>query len=113
LGGGTGVLGLARAAGVSALTANLINNLPALLVILPGVSGQRAELWAVLLGVNMGPLLVVTGTLASLLWVDTVRRMGVAVRAVDVTRTGVRVGLPGALGGLAVLLAMRAAGLAG
>lgn len=113
LGGGVGVLGLARAAGVSALAANLINNLPALLVILPGVGGRRAELWAVLVGVNMGPVLVVTGTLASLLWVDTVRRMEVAVRAVDVTRVGVRVGLPGALAGLGVLLAMRAAGLAG
>lgn len=113
LGGGTGVLGLARAAGVSALAANLINNLPALLVILPGLRGQRTELWAVLVGVNMGPVLVVTGTLASLLWVDTVRRMEVAVRAVDVTRVGVSVGLPGALAGLAVLLAMRAAGLVG
>lgn len=113
LGGGTGVAGLARAAGVAALAANLINNLPALLVILPGVNGSRSELWAVLVGVNMGPVLVVTGTLASLLWVETVRRMEVTVRAVDVTRAGVRIGLPGAFAGLAVLLAMRTAGLAG
>ncbi|MDA8063769.1 MAG: citrate transporter [Actinomycetota bacterium] len=111
LGGGVGLLGLARVAGLSALAANLINNLPALLVLLPSLGRRRPELWAALVGVNMGPVLLVTGTLASLLWVDTVRRMGVAVRAADVSRAGLRVGLPGAAAGLAVLLAMRAAGI--
>ncbi len=111
--GGGGVAGLARTAGVSALAANAINNLPALLVLVHGIGGHRPELWAALLGVDMGPVLVVTGTLASLLWVDTVRRMEVRVSAVDVTRIGLGVGLPGALAGLAVLLALAAAGLGG
>lgn len=109
--GGPGVLGLARTAGVAALAANVINNLPALLVLGPSLHGQGPTLWAALVGVNMGPVLVVTGTLASLLWVDTVRRMEVPVRAVDVTRVGVRVGLPGALAGLGVLLALAAVGI--
>jgi arsenical pump membrane protein len=112
--GGDGVVGMARTAGVAAVAANAINNLPALLVLTHGLGGHPSpRLWAALVGVNMGPVLIVTGTLASLLWLDTCRRMDVPVRALDVTRVGGRVGLPGAVAGLAVLLAMRAAGLTG
>ncbi|MDA8285104.1 MAG: citrate transporter [Actinomycetota bacterium] len=112
--GGDSLAGLARTAGVAALAANLINNLPALLIIAPAL-GHRSgpDLWAALVGVNMGPVLVVTATLASLLWVDTVRRMDVEVRSLDVTRIGLRVGLPGAAAGLATLLLLHAAGIAG
>ncbi|MHB1930170.1 MAG: SLC13 family permease [Acidimicrobiales bacterium] len=112
--GGDSVAGLARTAGVAALAANVINNLPALLVMAPALGHRPGpQLWAALVGVNMGPVLVVTGTLASLLWVDTVRRMEVDVTSLDVTRMGVRVGLPGAVAGLATLLALHAAGVAG
>ena len=111
--GGTTVAALARTAGVTALAANVFNNLPALLVALPFIGHHPTPaLWAVLIGVNMGPVLLVTGSLASLLWLDALGRLGVEVRARDFTRIGVRVGLPAAAAGLAVQLLLRAAGLA-
>jgi arsenical pump membrane protein len=104
---GSSTVDLARAAGMSALAANLFNNLPALLVALHGVGAHVSPtLWAVLIGVNMGPVLLVTGSLASLLWLDTLGRLGVAVRARDFSRVGAQVGLPAALSGLVVSLAL-------
>jgi arsenical pump membrane protein len=98
---------------VSAVLANVVNNLPALIVLLPTIGPHpTASLWAVLIGVNMGPVLLATGTLASLLWLATLRRLDVAVSAFDVTRVGVRVGLPAATSGLATLLVLHTSGLA-
>ena len=51
------------AAGV--VSANLLNNLPAVLVGLAHVS-TRGRVWPLLLGVNLGPLLLLTGSLAGL-----------------------------------------------
>jgi arsenical pump membrane protein len=110
--GGSSVVDLARTAATAAAGANVVNNLPALLVALPATGhGATPAMWAVLLGVNMGPVLVVTGSLASLLWLDALRRLDVEVRARDFTRIGVRVGLPGALAGLGVALALAGAGV--
>jgi arsenical pump membrane protein len=107
---GGGTLALARTVGVTALAANVINNLPALLVALPAVGHHATPaVWAVMMGVNMGPVLLVTGTLASLLWLDALGRLGVEVHARDFTRVGLRVGLPAAGAGTAVFLALTAA----
>lgn len=92
-----------------AVLANVINNLPALLVTLPAIGHSPTPiLWAVLIGVNMGPVLLVTGSLASLLWLDSLGRLGVTARAADFTRVGLRVGLPAAASGLAAHLALHA-----
>ena len=64
------VLGLAA---VAAVLSNVVNNLPAVLVLLPLVSGPAAVL-AVLIGVNIGPNLTYVGSLANLLWRTVVRR---------------------------------------
>jgi arsenical pump membrane protein len=66
---GTSLTALLAVAALAALLANLINNLPAVLVLLPlaAPSGAGAIL-AVLLGVNIGPNLTYTGSLATLLW---------------------------------------------
>lgn len=110
--GGTSVADLARTAGVAAAGANVVNNLPALLVALPATGrGVTPALWAVLLGVNMGPVLVATGSLASLLWLDALRRLGVPARARDFSRIGVQVGLPGALAGVGTALLLAATGI--
>lgn len=110
--GGSSVADLARTTGAAALGANVVNNLPALLVALPATGhGATPAMWAVLLGVNMGPVLVVTGSLASLLWLDAVRRLGVRAGPRDFTRLGLRVGLPGALAGVGVALALAGAGV--
>ena len=55
-------------AAVSAVLANLVNNIPATLVMLSLVAGHPAAVLAVLLGVNIGPNLTYIGSLATLLW---------------------------------------------
>jgi arsenical pump membrane protein len=66
---GGGLLALLVVAFVSAAVANLLNNLPATLIILPvaAMSGPATVL-AMLLGVNIGPNLTYVGSLATLLW---------------------------------------------
>jgi arsenical pump membrane protein len=60
------LLGLAA---LSAVLANMINNLPAVLVLIPLVSATGpAAVLAVLIGVNVGPNLTYTGSLATMLW---------------------------------------------
>lgn len=73
--GGTGLLALLGVAAAAAALSNVVNNLPAVLVLLPLVaaSGPAAVL-AVLIGVNVGPNLTYLGSLANLLWRSIVRR---------------------------------------
>jgi arsenical pump membrane protein len=67
---------LAITAAAAAL-ANVINNLPAVLVLLPLVAPSGAgAILAVLLGVNIGPNLTYTGSLATLLWRRVLRQRG-------------------------------------
>jgi arsenical pump membrane protein len=56
---------------VAAVLANLVNNLPAVLALLPiaaGAGGGAGPVLAVLIGVNIGPNLTYVGSLATLLW---------------------------------------------
>ncbi|TCK24888.1 SLC13 family permease [Pseudonocardia endophytica] len=66
----TSLVALLTTAGIAAVLANLVNNLPATLALLAalGPSPQPALVLAVLLGVNIGPNLTWTGSLATLLW---------------------------------------------
>ena len=66
---GDGLPALLLLALLAAVLANLVNNLPAVLVLLPLVAaaGPVAVL-AVLIGVNIGPNLTYVGSLATLLW---------------------------------------------
>ncbi|MFC9395496.1 SLC13 family permease [Streptomyces sp. NPDC057027] len=66
---GTSLPELLGTAALAAVLANLINNLPATLALMPAASavGPGAVL-AVLLGVNIGPNLTYAGSLATLLW---------------------------------------------
>ena len=107
--GGHGTPAVARTVVASGVAANAINNLPALLVALPTLGHHTGPiLWAVLAGVNMGPVLLVTGSLASLLWLDALGRLGVGVTGRDYSRVGLRVGLPAVLAGWAVLVLVSA-----
>jgi arsenical pump membrane protein len=60
--------GLLTAAALAAVLANLLNNLPATLMVVPLVAGSPGLVMAVLLGVNLGPNLTYVGSLATLLW---------------------------------------------
>ncbi|MBO0750775.1 MAG: arsenic transporter [Bradyrhizobiaceae bacterium] len=91
---------VAWAAGATAaVISNLVNNLPAGLVAGAAVvSAQAPELVtrAILIGVNLGPNLSVTGSLATILWLAALRREGVNVNAVTFFRLGLVV-MPPAL----------------
>jgi arsenical pump membrane protein len=65
---GDGLVVLLVLAFAAALVANVVNNLPATLLILPVVAGHPIAVLAVLLGVNIGPNLTYIGSLATLLW---------------------------------------------
>src|SRR6201999_559774 len=67
--GGSSLPALLAVAAVSAVLANLVNNLPATLIVVAVVaaSGPGAVL-AMLIGVNVGPNLTYVGSLATLLW---------------------------------------------
>jgi arsenical pump membrane protein len=56
-----------------------------------------------LLGVNLGPTLVITGSLAGLLWQESARRAGVEVNAARYSSVGIRVGVPAMIAAAAVL----------
>lgn len=54
---------------MAAVLANLINNLPAVLALLPlAAPAGPGPVLAVLIGVNIGPNLTYAGSLATLLW---------------------------------------------
>jgi arsenical pump membrane protein len=56
-------------AGLSAILANLVNNLPATLMLVPVVAAAgHGPVLAALIGVNVGPNLTYVGSLATLLW---------------------------------------------
>jgi len=66
---GDALLPLLTIAAVSALLANLLNNLPATLALLPVLAvGGAGPVLAMLIGVNVGPNLTYVGSLANLLW---------------------------------------------
>jgi arsenical pump membrane protein len=65
---GAGLGALLITALVAAALANLVNNLPATLALVPIVAGSPAVLLAVLVGVNVGPNATYPGSLATLLW---------------------------------------------
>jgi arsenical pump membrane protein len=74
---GAGLLALLGATALAALLANLLNNVPALLLLLPAAAAAGPEtVLAVLIGVNAGPNLTYTGSLATLLWRGALRDRG-------------------------------------
>ncbi|WP_437063106.1 SLC13 family permease [Streptomyces sp. enrichment culture] len=71
------LLGVAAAA---ALLANVVNNLPAVLALLPlAAPAGPGQVLAVLIGVNLGPNLTYVGSLATLLWRRILHRHGIEV----------------------------------
>lgn len=76
---GTGATALLGVAGLGAGLANVVNNLPAYLVIEPAGGRSLARLMALLVWVNAGPLVTPWASLATLLWLARRRSVGVAI----------------------------------
>ncbi len=95
------------AAGLSvAILSNLVNNLPAGLF--AGSAVQAAHVpdsiaGAVLIGVDLGPNLSVTGSLATILWLAALRREGLHIGALAFLKIGAVVMLPALILSLAAL----------
>ncbi len=77
-GSGDGWLDLLRLSAVAALSANLVDNLPAYLAIEP-LADSPLRVAALLIGVDAGPLILPWGSLATLLWASRCRSAGVDV----------------------------------
>ena len=84
------LLGLAAA---GAVTANGVNNLPAYLILEPSALTPVA-LMAVLIGVNLGPLVTPWASLATLLWHHRVVSLGVRIRWGSLMLWGLAVAVP-------------------
>ena len=79
------------AAGLTAVASNLFNNLPAGLVAGAAVAhlhGHDALRSAVAIGIDLGPNLSVTGSLATVLWLTALRREGISVTSWAFLRAG-------------------------
>jgi arsenical pump membrane protein len=70
---------LLRLAGLGALGANLLDNLPAYLALEPVALDHPVRLAALLVGVNAGPLVTPWASLATLLWAARCRSAGVTI----------------------------------
>jgi arsenical pump membrane protein len=90
-----------------ALFSNLVNNLPAGLFAASAVQAAQVPdnvTAAILIGVDLGPNLSVTGSLATILWLSALRREGLHVSALDFLKLGALVMTPALLASLATLL---------
>jgi arsenical pump membrane protein len=104
---GTSLPALLAVAAIAAALAAAVNNLPAVLVLLPLAASAGAgpaaagPVLAVLIGVNIGPNLTYTGSLATLLWRRVLRESGTDTTLGEFTRLGVATVVPAL--GLSVL----------
>jgi arsenical pump membrane protein len=86
-----------RTTAVAAVAANAVNNLPAYLAVERAIpAGHTGQLLSALLGTNGGPLILLWGSLATLLWRDRCRAYGVRIAPVRFALIG--------LGGVPLIL---------
>lgn len=92
-GGGDSLLALLRLSASGAVGSNLINNLPAYVALEPVASSSPDRMLALLVGSNLGPLITLWASLATLLWRERCRTAGVQVSASRFALAGI-VGVP-------------------
>ena len=89
--GANAVLGAGAAGVLVGVTSNIVNNLPAGLFAASALAAGHASntvTAGVLIGVDLGPNLSVTGSLATLLWMTALRREGHMIGAGTFLKTG-------------------------
>jgi arsenical pump membrane protein len=105
-GSGDGMGALLHVAGIGAVSSNLVNNLPAYLVVEPDAAGGgSSRLLALLVGTNVGPLVLLWGSLATLLWRERCKARGVEVSAREFAVMGL-LGVPVVLVATTVALSL-------
>jgi arsenical pump membrane protein len=92
-GHGNSALDALRSAGVAAGGSNIANNLPAYLALERVTDGRRDQLLGVLIGTNLGPLILLWGSLATLLWRERCKARGIHISGWEFARLGL-VGVP-------------------
>ena len=99
------IAGRLRAFGFGAIGSDATNNLPAILAGSASLH-DTDQVWALLAGTNLAPILVITGSLSGLLWRDTAGALRRATSPpAHYSAVGLRVGLLAVLaGGLTVVL---------
>ena len=81
VGTGTASADLLRVSAVGAGTSNAVDNLPAYLALESVTDNDPRRLMALLIGVNVGPLVTIWASLATILWRERCRRAGVTISA--------------------------------
>ncbi len=107
MGSGNDLAAQYRAAATGAGLSNLVNNLPAYLAgeaVVP--AGNHDQLLALLVGINIGPVVTPWASLATLIWYERCRAQGVAVPVRRLMLTGAVL----AVTGIAVTVAALALG---
>ena len=102
------IAGLSAIAYGFGIAANAINNMPMGLIgaaTMYAVNGTRAMHAAVLLGIDLGPNLSVTGSLATILWLIALRREKIDVSGWQFLHVGIVI-MPPALFVAALMLAL-------
>jgi arsenical pump membrane protein len=93
---------LALAAGGTALGANLINNVPMALVMISAIHSVHTSaatqtgmvfgmVFAMILGADLGPNLTTVGSLATILWLVSLRRKGLEISTIEYIKLGLAV----------------------
>jgi arsenical pump membrane protein len=80
IGGDGGASGIVRAASVGAVSSNALNNLPSYVAgeaVIP--LGNHDQLIGLLIGTNVGPLVIPWASLATMLWAERCRTAGVPI----------------------------------
>ena len=90
---GDGFGSLLRTTATGAVGSNLVNNLPAYVALEPVASSSPDRLLALLIGTDLGPLITLWGSLATLLWRDRCRVRGLEISARRFALAGL-VGVP-------------------
>jgi arsenical pump membrane protein len=105
LGHGTGYGGILAAGGSVAAACNVMNNLPVALIAGSVGGGHLAPQLrdALLVGVDLGPNLSVTGSLATILWLIALRREKVRITGLTFFKLGALVMPPALLAALAAI----------
>ncbi len=107
---GSSLPALLAIAAIAAATANLVNNLPAVLLLLAAVTAGgtppahvAGPVLAILIGVNIGPNLTYAGSLATLLWRRLLAERDHDVDLAEFTRLGLATVPPGLVAATAAL----------